>query len=550
MSKDVLKYDEFPDQSSEKFGELGEVFSIREGTCESSEGLAHKLSTRHIVMITLGNSIGMSLWLGTALQLEAGGPVGCWLAWVILVTAAICVSNAVGELSVLYPVPAPFTQWANKFLDRAWAITVGFDYWMIFVLNFANEITAANTVVHYWTNEKGMGGGHADAVPVGVWLTIFLVFMFASNIFGVSVFGEIEAWEATLKFIWIFVVIIACIIVSAKMDEGFKFWTNQPFTHGFKGFLKALGIAGYSVGGFEFTAVIAPEAKNPFKSVPKAVNSVWLRMTLFYVFGVMMVTITNDPNDPRLNASGTGASPFTIAFRDGGLPGLAHVMNGMILVSVISAGCAYVFGGSRQLHGLATLGYMPEIFAKTDRWGRPWAGLITTAVIGGGLSYLNVSDQASNVFGWLIDLTTLGYNFLWATIFICSIRLRYVWKNQGRSVNDLPWKSSLAEYGSYYGLFWMIIVVVDMFYLSVWPLGDKPSAKNFFANFLSIIIIIIVYAGLKVWYRGPFYVKAENVDLDDMRRVYTEEEKVKEKFTMESMKPKNLPKTLEKVIFE
>ena len=544
---------DFPDDHfSAKTGTVVKRVTSSETESQASrDHLAHKLSTRHIVMITLGNSIGMSLWLGTAQQLVVGGAVGCWLAWVLLVTVAICVSNAVGELSVLYPVPAPFAQWAHKFIDRSWAITVGFDYWLVFVLNFANEITAANTVVHYWTGEDHMGGGHADAIPVAGWLTIFLAIMVITNLFGVTVFGEIETWEATLKFIWIFVVIIACIIVSCRLDEGFHFWTTLPFTMGFKGFLKALAIAGWSVGGIEFTAVVAPEAKNPFKSVPKAVNSIWLRMTLFYVIGVMMVTITNDPKDPTLSASGTGASPFTITFKRGELPALAHVMNGIILVSVISAGCAYLFGGSRQLHGLATLGYMPKIFAKTDRWGRPWGGLIVTAVVGGGLSYLNVSDQASSVFTWFIDLSTLGYNFLWATIFICSIRMRYAWKKQGRDVNDLPWKSWIEAYGSYYGLIWMIIIIVDAFYLAIFPLHDKSSAKTFFANFLSMVLIVIVYVCLKLWFRGPFYVKAEDVKLDDsMRRLYTDEEMEKKRITMDAFKFRNLPKTIDKIIFE
>lgn len=535
-----------------KVVEEGSVISTTIGNENlDKNGLAHRLSTRHIVMITLGNSIGMSLWLGTANQMTTGGPVGTWLSWFLLVTVAICLSNAVGELSVLYPVPAPFTQWAHKFIDKPWAITVGFDYWMVFVLNFANEITAANTVVHYWTNQDGMGGGHADVVPTAGWLTIFFVIMVATNLFGVAVFGEIETWEATLKFIWIFVVIIACIVVSCKLGIGFHFWRVDPFAHGFKGFLKALAIAGWSVGGIEFTAVVAPEAKNPFRSVPKAVNSIWLRMTLFYIIGVMMVTITVSPGDPRLSGGGVSASPFTIAFKDGGVPGLAHAMNGIILVSVVSAGCAYLFGGARQLHGLATMGYFPKIFAQTDRWGRPWVALITTAIIGGGLSYLNVSDEASSVFGWFIDLSTLGYNFLWATIFICNIRMRYVWKFQGRSLNELPWKSYIAAYGSYYGLIWMILIIVDVFYLAVWPLGEPSSAKTFFANFLSMIIIIVLYTGLKLWYRDPFYTKAENVDLDgSMLRVYTEEEMKRQEFSKESLKLKNLPKTIDKLIFE
>lgn len=149
-----IKKDSDIEKSSRISISEGEIQEYHE---EDRTGLKRSLSTRHIVMITLGNSIGMSLWLGTARQLQTGGPVGCWISWLIIVSVAICLVNASGELSVMYPVSAPFAQWADLFLDKAWAITVGFDYWLLFTLNFANELTAANTVVHYWTNADGMG---------------------------------------------------------------------------------------------------------------------------------------------------------------------------------------------------------------------------------------------------------------------------------------------------------------------------------------------------------------------------------------------------------
>ena len=48
------------------------------------------------------------------------------------------------------------------------------------------EISAAATVIQYWTT----------AVPVAVWITIILVLVVFLNIFVVSVYGESEFWFA------------------------------------------------------------------------------------------------------------------------------------------------------------------------------------------------------------------------------------------------------------------------------------------------------------------------------------------------------------------
>lgn len=90
-----------------------------------------------------------------------------------------------------------------------------------------------------------------------------------------------------------------------------------------------------------------------------------------------------------------------------------------------------------------------------------------------------------------------------------------------------------------------------MFYLAIWPLNQASSAKTFFANFLSMIIILVLYTCLKLWHRGPFYTKAEQVELDgSMLRVYTEKEMEKQDFSRENLKFKNIPKTIDRIIFE
>ena len=75
-----------------------------------------------------------------------------------------------------------------------------------------------------------------------------------------------------------------------------------------------------------------------------------------------MVTITVSPTDPNLfGGSGTNASPFVIAYRNAGIPAMAHIMNAVIFVSVLSTGSISGYAGSRTLVGLSQIGMAPRV---------------------------------------------------------------------------------------------------------------------------------------------------------------------------------------------
>lgn len=91
-------------------------------------------------------------------------------------------------------------------------------------------------------------------------------------------------------------------------------------------------------------------------------GSIWLRLSLFYIMGSLIVTINVSPlNNDIFGGSGTNASPFVIMYRNAKLPGLAHVMNAVIFISVISTGSISGFGGSRTLLGLSQIGMAPKV---------------------------------------------------------------------------------------------------------------------------------------------------------------------------------------------
>lgn len=495
--------------------------SIEEEIKPEKHELKQVLFSRHLFMISVGSAIGMGLWLGTGSSIHRGGPVGMFLGYLITGSVAWALNMSIGELATLYPVPSAFPRWSAQFIDPSIAVTVGWMHWFGNMIGASNELVGLATVMKFWVPN----------ISPGVWITVYFVVLVFVHVFAVRLFAEVESVMTGVKFIWVIIAIIIMIVISAGGAPtgdaiGFRYWNKEPFNgHGFKGFLSVLPTCVFALAGIEIIGLVASECKSPRKSIPKAVKSIWLRIGLFYILGSFVVTIVMDPNnDQLLGGSGVNASPFVIAAKNSGLPKFADAMNAIILISVFSSGSATFYGCPRILLGLVHLKMAPSIFGRVDRKGRPYVGYVFSGVLTGGLAYLNLSNSGATVFGWFSNLSSLVALLLWSVIFISNIRMRKAWKIQGRDLSELPWKSAVVPWTAWYGLFWSILIVIIEFYLAVWPWHDKSSAKAFFANYISVILMAVIYAIAKIFFfRGPFLIPLNEIDLDDGRAIYDEE---------------------------
>jgi amino acid transporter len=144
-------------------------------------------------------------------------------------------------------------------------------------------------------------------------------------------------------------------------------------------------------------------------------------------------------------------------------------MNVIILISVISIGNSGVYGGSRTLASLADQGYAPRIFSYVDRAGRPLFATIAILLCG-FLAYIALASDGVTVFNWLLALSGLAALFTWGSICLAHIRFRAAWKDQGHTVNEIPFKAIGGVYGSYLGLTLIILVLIAQVSLVAFPI--------------------------------------------------------------------------------
>lgn len=480
--------------------------------------LARRLKSRHLQMIAIGGAIGTGLFVGSGYALYLGGPAGQLIAYILVGFSLYCVVNALGELSVQFPVSGSFNAFFARFIEPSWGFTIGLMYALTWLISFPSELVACSLTIQYWNL----------SVNPAVWVAIFYVLICGINMFGVIGYGEVEFALSIIKVLAVvgFIILGVCIICGVG-DQGYiggKYWHNPgAFNHGFKGVCSCFITAAFSFGGIELVALAASETANPRKSLPKATKQVFWRITVFYlVTSVIIGCLVPYDNDSLLNSdSQVNSSPFVIAIRSAGIKVLPDIMNVVILISVVSVGNSSVYGCSRTLASLAVQGLLPKSVGYIDRKGRPLVAVMITNIFG-LLGFLAAdAKHQSNVFTWLFSICSLAAFFTWASICLIHIRFRMALSAQGRSTDEVIFTSPLGIYGSIAGFIILILIIIGQIWISIWPIGvDGASNVTFWKQCLSLPLLIVIWASFKTYKRtwNFLWIKLVDIDLDSGRR--------------------------------
>lgn len=489
-------------------------------------GLKRRLTGRHVQFIALGGSIGTGLFIGSGGALYNGGPGFLMIDFILIGVMLLMVVMALGELGAIFPVAGSFAAYSTRFIDPAVGFAMAYNYWLQWLIVLPLELVAASIVITYWDP--------TEVIPRGVWVAVFLIVITIINLFGVRGYGEFEFFGSLIKVLAVIGFIIAGVVINVGGGPtgeyfGTETWRNPgSFNNGFKGFSSLFVTAAFAFAGTELIGLAAAETANARKEIPKAAKQIFMRVTIFYVLALLIVSFIVPYTDERL-VSGTSsydarASPFVIAFNIAQIGVLPSIMNAVILVSVLSVGNSAVYAASRTLQAMAVIGQAPRLFAYVDREGRPLPGVILSLIFGllGFLIY--ASDTArGTVFNWLLAISGLSTIISWLCICIAHARFRLAWHRAGHTLEELPWKSPFGIYGSIFGAVFNILVICFTFYVSAFPIGEGDMTAServtaFFQGFISVpIVVLVFYIPFKIIKRTKL-VSIDDIDVSTGRK--------------------------------
>lgn len=419
----------------------------------SSEGehLERKMEARHIQMISLGGVIGTGLFLSSGYTINQAGPVGTIIAYAVGAVLVYAVMLCLGELSVAMPYTGSFHVYARELIGPATGFTVALLYWLTWTIALGSEFTAAGIIMKEWFPH----------VPTWYWSLALIILILLSNIFTVRIFAESEFWFAAVKVLAIvaFIVLGALAIVGLIPVQGY---THAPgltnltkdglFPTGIGGVFTTMLTVNFAFSGTELIGITAGEAKDPEKTLPKAIHTTLWRLVLFFI-GSMVVMAALIP----YKQAGVTQSPFVHVFQMMGILYAADIMNFVVLTAIISAANSGLYASTRMLWSLGNEGTIPRIFTATNAHGIPVLAVIFS-MLGGILSLLSSVYAAGTIYLVLVSISGLAVVIVWMAIAICQLNYRRRFLAAGHSVDELkyrtpwypvvPWFAFLASLAS------------------------------------------------------------------------------------------------------
>jgi L-asparagine transporter-like permease len=364
-------------------------------------------------MIALGGVIGAGLFVGSGAGIAAAGP-SIVLAYAASGLLVMLVMRMLGEMSAANPSSGSFSEHAERAIGPWAGFTAGWIFWFLLCVAIAVEGIGAAEIMVGWL----------PGTEPWMWVALFMLMFCGSNLAAVRNFGEYEFWFAALKV----VAIVAFLVLGVLAVLGLLPGTDSPGTsnltggggflpNGTEGLIVGLLASVFAYGGLETVTIAAAESENPVRGVARAVRTAMWRIALFYV-GSMVVIVTLVPWDDEEVAKG----PYAAALDHVGVPAAAEVMNVVVLVALLSAMNANIYGSSRMAYSLVARGQGPRVLGRVSGGVPRYAVLASSAF--GFFAVLLSHWWPETVFAWLLNMVGAAVLVVWGFTAVAQLRTR------------------------------------------------------------------------------------------------------------------------------
>src|SRR5690606_19617625 len=232
-------------------------------------------------------AIGTGLFYGSAGAIQAAGP-SVLLVYLLGGAVVYFMLRALGEMAVRMPISGSFAEYTRRFLGPWAGYITGWMFAFEMLIVCLADLTAIAIYMRFWFPDTDQW----------IWVALTLLIVGAANLASVRWFGELEFVFTIVKVTAVVAMILggAAILVLGLDGGGPTGWSNLTadggfFPNGVGGMMSAFILVLFAFGGTEIIGVAGTEAEDPGTAIPKAVNTVPLRILLFYVLAIGVILL-------------------------------------------------------------------------------------------------------------------------------------------------------------------------------------------------------------------------------------------------------------------
>jgi amino acid transporter len=324
-----------------------------------------------------------------------------WLAYVLATVAILLVAWCVGRFARYSSSPGSLYNYASMILPPWVASIAG---WSLLLAYIATASSVIGGFYHYSIVFLQKSGSH----PVSAVLLAIIVT-------GISIWiacRDVKISARLMLWVEITSVLTILIVVSLVLfRHGFHLDLDQFHLRGMTGSGLRLGLvlALFSFVGFESATTLGAEARNPLKTIPRAViQSSALGGAFFTVCAYTEVLGFRTAGQDL----GTSEAPMHVLAAIGRVPVLGMLIDIGVLVSLFAGTLACITAAARVLLLMAHHGLAHDSLRSTHaRHETPQRAIVITGIA----AVLPVAilaargDSGLDVYGWMGSLATYGF---------------------------------------------------------------------------------------------------------------------------------------------
>ena len=406
-----------------------------------TKALKRAMSTRHLVMLSLGGAIGTGLFLGSGEVIAQTGPVAAIIAYILGGLIAYMVMLCLGELAVHMPVAGSFGTYAQKYIGPGTGYMISWVYWLTWTATLGTEFTAAALLMQEWFPH----------ISMWIWTIIFAITIFVLNLSSTRIFAESEFWLALVKVVTVVAFIILGLLAifslipfhGAESAPLFHNLTAQGwFPQGLVPIFTTMLIVNFAFSGTELIGVAAGETKDPAVNVPKAINAAIWRLLIFFVGTIVVISALLPFQVAGLGGESVSNSPFVTVFNYIGIPYADDIMRFVIITALLSAANSGLYAASRMMWSLSAQRQLPQVFSRLSSSGTPIIALVVT-MFGAIPGLLSEHFAPETIFKNLLGIAAFTMVIVWMSICWSQFNFRRAWYKAGHSAKDLKFAAPL-----------------------------------------------------------------------------------------------------------
>lgn len=441
--------------------------------------LKKDLTSFDLTSIVVGSIVGADIYIASALTAGLLGPAAI-LVWVVAGICATIIALVLAYCSYYVPrVGGPFA-FVSEAFDDFYGFLTGWSIWIAEVLSLPVFAIAFTQYLQFF-------------IPLDFYqqLLIKALFLFTLtyiNIRGVKAAGRINDVLTIIKLSPLLLLIIVGVGYFA-FHPGTLTTNYIPFAPlGFGNFGVALVLIFWAYVGFEMGTLPASEVKNPRRTIPKAIITGMMIVTIFYLFTNFIVYGLK--NWTELQASKVPlVLAGTVILGTAG----AVIMAIGALVSVSGSDESGILGTARLSYAMSVDGLFPRLFSKEHpKYQTPYMALLLQGIIA----------FAFCIFSGLSDLISFSvFNLAFAFLLTC---LALLVLGKRKHAKKLHGQRILPIAG----------IVICLYLITMYLLGST-------ALFIKIIGIVIIICGI------PLYVFfSPKTDIHHLKELFLSEESI------------------------